>query len=238
MGQLDAVGHHGKVRQAAQLERNSARSWTAVKGPFCAAVATMKRMQRWCMHDGRIVDPRRVCSHSTHTLLKKAARVWQWRRVALHAGCEGLDRGAVVAPLFAALCSPRLSTQEQAYSRSVVVDGQWTQRHKYRAAKTLSPTCALCSSEEGTLIHRHFRCSEVPDGETSNTFHAAARPGALWEHESFFAARALLPELKGRPPGYTVRPKVKTQTCAWQAGVWWRTWALGSPLRSPERCRS
>ena len=37
----------------------------------------------------------------------------------------------------------------------------------------------------------------------------------------------------------TARPtKVKRQTCGWQAGVWWRTRAPGSPLRSPERCRS
>ena len=159
----------------------------------------------WCMDDGRIVDPTRVCPHSIHTLLKKAARAWQWRRVA-HEDCEGLDRGADVAPLFAALYSPRLSTQEQSFLRSVVVDGQWTQRRRYRAAKTLSPLCALCGSEEGSLIHRHFRCSEVPKGEPSNMlgpFHAAAQPGAPWKHKSF-AARALLPALKGRPPGHTV----------------------------------
>ena len=145
-------------------------------------------------------------AHSAQEGGTGVARAWQWRRVALHEGYEGCDRGAVVAPLFAALYSPRLSTQEQAYLRSVVVDGQWTQRHKYRAAKTLSPLCALCSSEEGSLIHRHFRCSEVPDGKASNMlgpFHAAAETRALWEYESF-AARALLPALKGRPPGYTV----------------------------------
>ena len=33
--------------------------------------------------------------------------------------------------------------------------------------------------------------------------HAAAQSGALWQHESF-AARALPPALKGRPPVYTV----------------------------------
>ena len=97
-----------KCARAAQLEqRNSARPRTAVKGPFGAAVAILKRMQwtivehdpfLWCMNDGRIVDPRRVCRHSMQTLLKKASRVWQWRRVALHEGYEGLDRGPVVAP--------------------------------------------------------------------------------------------------------------------------------------------
>ena len=35
------------------------------------------------------------------------------------------------------------------------------------------------------------------------SFHAAAESGVLWTHESF-AARALLPALRGRPPGYTV----------------------------------
>ena len=179
-----------------------ARPWNAVEGSFGAAVATLTRMQwtifehdpfLWCMHDGRIVDPRRVCPHSVRTLFKKAARAWQWRRVALHDGCEGLARGAVVAPLFAALYRSRVSAQEQAYLRSVVVDGQCVQRRKYRAVKTLSPLCALCGSEECSLIHRPFRCSEVQDGEPSNMqgpFHAAAQSGALWKHE-LFAARAL-----------------------------------------------
>ena len=57
----------------------------------------------WRPHRG----PRRFCPHSMHILLKKAAPTWQWRRVALHEGHEGLDRGAVFAPLFAALHSPR-----------------------------------------------------------------------------------------------------------------------------------
>ena len=71
----------------AVAQRNNARPWTTVKSPVGAAVATLKRMQ-WtilehdpflrCLHDGSIVDPRRVCPHSMHTLLKKAARVWQW----------------------------------------------------------------------------------------------------------------------------------------------------------------
>ena len=89
-------------------------------------------------------------------------------------------------------------------------------------------------------------------------FHAAAQSGAPWKHESF-AARVVLPALKGRPPGYTVpkrdgqataacsqesstamaRPmRVKTRTCAWQVGVWWRARAPDSPSRSLERCPS
>ena len=75
---------------------------------------------------------------------------------------------------------------EQAYLRSVVVDRQWTQQRKYRVAKTLSPLRALCGSEEGSLIHGHFRCSEVQYGEPSNMlgffFQAAAVSGALWTH--------------------------------------------------------
>ena len=144
-----------------------------------------------------------------------------------------------MASVFATLCSPRLSAQEQAYWRSVVVDGQWTQRRKYRAAKTLSSLCALCGSEKGSLIHRHFRCSEVPDGEASNMlgpFHAAAQSGAVWEHESFAARAAtsrqrytVLHETRWTgdrsPQEYsaaTARPaRGRTRTCAWQVGVWW-----------------
>ena len=122
-----------KCVKTGQLEeRDSTPPRTTVKGPFGAAAATLKRMQwticehdpfLWCMHDGRIVDPRRVYRHSMHILLKKAARAWQWRRVVFHEVHEGLDSGAVVAPLFAALYSPRLSAQGQAHLRLVVVDG-------------------------------------------------------------------------------------------------------------------
>ena len=96
------------VRKAQLEQRENARPWTAVKGPFGAAVATLARMQwtifehdlsLWCMHDGRIVDPRRVCPHSLRILLNNAARAWQCRRVALHEGYEGLSRGAVVTLL-------------------------------------------------------------------------------------------------------------------------------------------
>ena len=91
----------------------------------------------------------------------------------------------------------------------MVVDGQWTQLRKYRAARSLSPLCALCGSEEGSLTHRHVRCSEVLDVEPRNMpgpFYSAAQSGSLWKHESF-ASRALLPALKGRPPGHTVPRK-------------------------------
>ena len=52
--------------------------------------------------------------------------------------------------------------------RSTIVDGQWIRR-KYRAARTLSALCAHCGSEEGSLMHRHFRCSEVQDVAPCNT---------------------------------------------------------------------
>ena len=191
------------VRKAQVEQRENARPWAAVKGPFGAAVATLARMQwtilehdpfLWCMHDGRIVDPGRVCPHSMRILLNEAARAWQCQP---WSGRNAPVRRAEQLPL---------STHEQGYLRSVVVGGQWTQQRKHRAAKTLSSLCALCGSEEGSLIHRHFRCSTVQYGEPSNMlgpFHAAAESGALWTHESF-AARALLPALRGRPPGYTV----------------------------------
>ena len=93
------------------------------------------------------------------------------------------------------------------------MDGQWTQLRKYRAARTLSPLCALCGNEEGSLVHRHFRCLEVQDVGPCNTpgpFHSAAETGKLWKHESF-AARALLPALSGRSPGHTVHFEIRWQ---------------------------
>ena len=125
---------------------------------------------------------------------------------------------------------PRLSAQELAHLRSVVVDGP--KRPKHRAAGTLSPLRALCGSEEGSLIHRHFLCSEVPDGESYKMlgpFNLAAQSGTSWQHESF-TSHVLLPALKGPPPHWTgdrslctgvVRRWIgKTQACAWQVEVW------------------
>ena len=80
-GWLHAAGYHGKVRQDGAARATRARAAVdRVKGSFGAAGATLKRMQwttlehdpfQWCMHDGRTVDPGRVCPHSMHTLLKK-----------------------------------------------------------------------------------------------------------------------------------------------------------------------
>ena len=68
-----------------------------------------------------------------------------------------------------ALHSPRLRTLEQAYLRSVVVDGQWTQLRKYRAARSLLnlATClarftrrhsrAVCGSTSLSHRERHHR---------------------------------------------------------------------------------
>ena len=210
------------VSKAQAEQRDTARPWTAVKGPFGAAVATLKRLQwvilehdpfLWCMQDGRVVDPRRVCPHSMLILLRRAAKAWQWRRVALHEGYKALDRGAVFGPLYAALHSPKLNMPEKACLRSVVVDGQWTQQRKFRAARAMSPLCALCGNEEGSLAHRHFRCPGAPDDEPCSIpgpFRSAAESGRLWEHESF-ASRGLLPALPGRPAGYTVPYETRWQ---------------------------
>ena len=53
-----------------------------------------------------------------------------------------------------------------------------------------------------------FRCTGPRAKQHAGPFHAAAQSGALWKHESF-AARALLPALKGRPPGNTVPYETK-----------------------------
>ena len=210
------------LSKARDDQRDNLRPWTAVKGPFGAAVATLKRLQwvilerdpfLWCMHDGRVADPRRVCPHSMLLLLRRAAQAWQWRRVALHEGYESLSRGAVFAPLFRALHSSELSMAEKAYLRSAVVDGQWTQQRKFRAGRTWSPLCMSCGSEEGSLAHRHFRCPGEPGSAPCvipSPFRAAAESGKLWELDSF-ASRALLPAPPGRPLGYMVPYDVRWQ---------------------------
>ena len=89
LGHLDAATMAKCVKVAQHEQFDNARPWAAVKGVFGAAVATLKRMQwtvfehdplLWCMHDGRVVDPRRTCPQSVHILLRKAAVAWPWRR--------------------------------------------------------------------------------------------------------------------------------------------------------------
>ena len=73
------------------------------------------------------------------------------------------------------------------------MDGQWTQLRQYHAARTLSPLCALCGSEE----HRHARCPELQGLVPCNVrgpVRSAVQKGKLWKHEPF-AALALLPKL-------------------------------------------
>ena len=169
-----------KCVKTAQLEqRDSTRPWTAAKGPFGAPVATLKRMQwtvlehgpfLWCMHDGRIVDPRRVCPHSMHILLKRTARAWQWRRAALHEGWS---------------CRSTCARSS--------LTGSGPSERKYRAARTLSPLCALCGSEEGSLTHRHFAVSKcqtasqaarrAPCGSTSLCHRARCYQPSKSEHQ-------------------------------------------------------
>ena len=67
----------------------------------------------------------------------------------------------------------------------MVVDEQWTQLRKYRAARSLSPLRGLCGSE-GSLTHRHA-------------------------HYESFTSRALPPALKVLPPGHAVLCETRWQ---------------------------
>ena len=106
-----------------------------------------------------------------------------------------------------------------------------------------------CDTSTGTSAAP--KCQTASQTTWLGPFHAAAKSGAVWEHESF-AARALLPALKRRPPGYTVpyetrwtgdRSQESSMATARPSqgwlGVWWRTRTPASPSRwSPERFRS
>ena len=106
MGQVDVTGHHGKMRQEGAAQATRERTAWTVKGPFGAAVATLARMQwtilehdlaLWCMHDGRSVDPRRVCPHSMRILLNNVARVWRCMRTTKASAVNQRGRSATEA---------------------------------------------------------------------------------------------------------------------------------------------
>ena len=103
----------------------------------------------------------------------------------------------------------------------------------------------------------HFRCSEVQHSEPSNMTRQLSRPrfgrtsrsqrGNCYQPSKGDRKGTQCPTKRdgqatavcsqestamGRPT------RVKTQTCAWQVGGWWRTRAPGSPSRCWERCRS
>ena len=113
----------------------SERVKVAVKGPFGAAVATLKRMQ-WTIleHDpyaGRAHrgPEKNVPAQHAQPAQKGGSRV---AVVACRAARDTkvLAVELLFAPLLAALHSPRLSVQEQPYLRSTIVDGQRTQLRK------------------------------------------------------------------------------------------------------------
>ena len=107
-------------------------------------------------------------------------------------GCEGLGRGAVVAGL---------SAKEQACFRSVVVDGSGLGDASI-GEDVVAAVCAL-RQRRRQLDPRALsllRSTRRRAKQHAGPFHAAAQSGAVWKHLSF-AARALLPALKIRPPG-------------------------------------
>ena len=77
------LANHGQCMKVAKDEqRDNARPWTFVKGPFGAAVATLARLQ-WTIlerdpfslvHDGRVVDPRPVCPQACESFSNKQRR--------------------------------------------------------------------------------------------------------------------------------------------------------------------
>ena len=133
------------VRVAHEEQRETARSWLSVKGLFGAVVATLKRVQ-WTTtlerHRALLVRGARAriaCISS----LEKATRAWQWRRVALHCFRDAAARTDQLA-----------AHDEEACCRLVIVDGQWSQLLKCRAAQTLSPLCDPLARED------RFLCSQ------------------------------------------------------------------------------
>ena len=100
--------------------------------PVCDALRTRGRapVRRWQLLNARSRTTR-FCGaclmDMSWTLLKQAAQAWQWRRVALHEGYEGLVRGAVFASATRAYqCafeSPRTSSCALGRSRSAAAAG-------------------------------------------------------------------------------------------------------------------
>ena len=80
---------------------------------------------------------RETCPQSKHIDIKQSAQARPWRLVAL--GQVRRPRPRVFAPLRRALTSERLTSQVQAYSRSVVVDGQWPEMEKHQRGRVLRP---------------------------------------------------------------------------------------------------
>ena len=120
----------------------------------------------------------------------------------------------------------------------------------------------LCDSEEGSLTHRHVRCSEVSDVEPSNMlgpFHWAAHSGILCEARVFRVARATA-SAHGAPTSLhcalrnamaacprelsteMAQPtRDKTLTSALRVGSFWQTQHSSSPTvqsSSPTSCSS
>ena len=119
------------IRVAQQEQEEIAGTWLAVKGPFGEAVPTLCA----CMTGAastRGTRAREACTSSSSKQRKHSS-----------GGASHCRNGAkaspaapsVFAPLRRALTCKHQTSQEQAYLRSVFVDGQWTQTRKHQAAR-------------------------------------------------------------------------------------------------------
>jgi len=142
------------------------RTWSHVRGPSGAVVATLRRIgweprsvNRWVTHRGPI-NLLEVCPASLSKLVDEATTAWLFRDLALSTpGLDFLANGCCVEALHG-LLKPKgedWTPKHVGVMRALVANGIWTQDRLCRAGLVPEPWCLHCGAR-GTLFHRCFEC--------------------------------------------------------------------------------
>jgi hypothetical protein len=171
------------TKAALAIVNEGAISWSKVRGPAAAFVASALRLG-WQVNDafnlvtdrGWSIDLCRDSPAFVISEVRKAVWRWRWRRLEGKHPCLAVGAGGygpLVLPIFGLLNSkPRADwgAKEQGGLRSTVADRQWPQARLKSAGLVTSPNCQLCVRfghcamddtslrHRGTLLHRLWTC--------------------------------------------------------------------------------
>ncbi|CAK0868169.1 unnamed protein product, partial [Prorocentrum cordatum] len=159
----------GIAAAAARLGPHSS-PWQAIKGPFSALWASLHRvgvdcsnLRGWIFPNGQVVNPLELCPRSVEALVERAVVSWQMQKISQHFEAPEFLEGIWIEPLRSLCFSRLLTASEGAYLRSVAIGGQWPQARQHAQGWVESPECLICHDGDGTLAHRHARCSCIEE---------------------------------------------------------------------------
>ena len=224
----------------AQLEQDrlGGRMVTAagVRGPITATYKQLhdlgwaaRSATLWRDPDGYDWDLGSCSLPGVNAALERSAQkeAWSYSVLCRPQDAEGAAEGVDATTAWRLLDS--LPPARAAVLKGVLVGGQWTMQHAFRARKSDHDRCPVCQQHADTLQNRHWHCPGIRPCLEFDTF-----PWHLWgiTPETCFLTRGLVPAswtrldpppAEGRaaqhPPGWQQAGRAVTGLCATDGGA-------------------